>query len=723
MDSSDQSHGNEIESCAESCHSDLMKEYNLKSRSQSHYSDDKILLASSAVDAMFSYRNSGDEEGHIDTDSDSRVDSKKTNDNEEQNRVQDVSHGYMANRPRRLPPLIQSLVGVRGSDFDEGKAKTNRPTITPTKRSQYLYSENVKDAAGSQSRHNDNSVAKVAAAAAAAVLSEAEGRIGRSTNRMKVYNDEWDGALRWISTWGQNHHNSHHDNSIEMSSHGMDRERRVSLDGDVRARRHRRKEQVYDYDYAKSQTGTSSDSTRITDFDKLLDKCTKKCRGRQAGKDKARGTQIKSSSTGMGRLYSKIELSQNFMWKLFSRQVSHNIIGIVLSTALMWLLRNANDWWKLNRYTTTLQQLLREESEADASSATVKKYKPRTGGNKKQKKKGRKQEHRSLKQCRNNFRSSNCNERDMGEWEREEEHSDSDDSFNEVYLNNVGNRRHANTMDSYSDQASKGTISTASYTTIDSQSIGFSRMFKQESTPDSKGVPCQKRSLPKLSSLDSPQNRRFYPVPTESQREAAHRNLKAYQQMKLKKLIEQNERVKKVGQTRVTKKLTMKEVVLKNLPKEPNHSSSQKPPGLCLEEKSYVNTSQDQSVDSNLPHVDEQNDVDLMVSSILDDDDINVPTHRSDGHKKIINDENKSVALGDLLAPGTFCHTPLSNWNVTNPWNDNSHGIGGACNSLQSVLSQNEDITTDANTKLQVSAAEFLPSWGKAKSDSSPKIW
>jgi hypothetical protein len=716
----------EIDRCAESCHRAISTEYNAKkSRIHNHHID-SISLASSAVDAMFTFRNPGDEDkGSNGTESTSCVDSEWTGsgkNEEEQNHMQNMSHDYMTNKPRRLPPLIQSLVGTHNISPNSGNSENNRSRLIPVKRKHYLNSDEIKRVTESQNHYKENSVAKVAAAAAAAVWLEAEGSVGRANSRMKSYNEEWDEALRWISTWGQNHHNSHYeDNSTGASS--MRRETGDSNEEGARVRQSEKQELGYNYNRVQGQSTTSGDRY----FDQLLDICNTECQREQTEMISKRESHVTPLSMGISQIFSSMQSSQKIIMKPYSPRVRHNVIGIVLSTAFIWLLRNASYWWKLNRYSTTLQQLLREESEANASSTVPKTHTNRPSNKKHKKKRKKRGDNRSLVHSHDAVMPPDQSIAGEERWKLGEEDSDSDDSFHHAYLAHGGLRRHANTMDSNSDQASKGTISTASHTTSDSQSNAVLKISKLERKCDSKTESSQKLAQPKPSTLNSYGCKRTYPVPTETQREEAYQKLRAFQQVKLKKLIEHNRKLKSGDSVVANRRLTMKEIVLKNIPSKVNQSTVSKrsiprPPDHSLEADAMSRASQDPSADADLFQVNEENDVDLMVSNILDDDDVNAVSHHS-GCNSNSNLIGEAVALGDLLIQNSISNVPSPSRPMINPWSNFCQRGNSNSTNLETRLNQEGNISADANIQLQVSAPEFLPSWGRVKSDASPKIW
>ena len=160
-------------------------------------------LVSSAVDAMFHFRVLSDEES---TDSDAQKESIKKSQLSSYRKSHDVGDRDIK-RPLQLPPLIEKLVGTVDTNV-----RLNSPHLSTRKRVRPDKDEwntaKQTDIAG-QPKENTNrvkatsgSVARVAAAAAAAVLSESEQK-GRRKLSMKSYNDEWEEALRWIASWEQ----------------------------------------------------------------------------------------------------------------------------------------------------------------------------------------------------------------------------------------------------------------------------------------------------------------------------------------------------------------------------------------------------------------------------------------------------------------------------------------------------------------------------------------
>jgi len=96
--------------------------------------------------------------------------------------------------PEHLSPLIKALVGTDySSDEDD---YVNQRYGHPKKSSTGPLSEEIKRIEEIQKNAHDQSVAIIAAAAAAAVWSEGKQGPVSFSLRMKSYNEEWEDALR-----------------------------------------------------------------------------------------------------------------------------------------------------------------------------------------------------------------------------------------------------------------------------------------------------------------------------------------------------------------------------------------------------------------------------------------------------------------------------------------------------------------------------------------------
>ena len=307
-----------------------------------------------------------------------------------------------------------------------------------------------------------------------------------------------------------------------------------------------------------------------------------------------------------------------------------------------------------------------------------------------------------------------------------EEDSDSEDPVHQMYLMREGRKRRANIADSHSDQASKCTNSTASHTTTDTiqtQSSDVVHVFKQQDN--------QKKESSKLDSVPvevkSPSlndhghgYRQSYPVPTDAQREEAYQKLKAFQQIQLKKIVEHKRRLRAAtstsSSTSPTKKLSMRDVVLMNTRKESDSSKNvaRVPPGLSVEtgkkKQMLSNTFAEDSIQNQ--KFSQENDVDLMLSSILDDDENATDlTKAFSGSHSFEDNTNmmknvKSVALGDLLVVGSFgdsMNQTSPTRPASNPWKNLSPRGDRVFNhaSVDAGSSEQVDLCTDANVQLQ----------------------
>ena len=715
--------------CKEACHQAISKEYQKQGWV---YERPSTALASSAVDAMFIHRSrehdydlgpshGGPGESQF-TGKAVGASGNKGNRSHQVN-TQEFLHEHMINKPLHLPSLVETLVGTQNlsNDQDRARSKGIRPEVVPAR----YPSEELKAMKEMTAAAGDQSVAMVAAAAAVAVLSDSEEGKRTRSYTMKAFNAEWDEALRWISSWGQSQ-NGYTGNSSRVNQ------------GDSagsRAQRHERN--------GKERTERQDQSRILTQlrFDQLLERCIKECPEQNSPNQGGNGegyVPLKRVNPSIGfELFSALDARPKMMLTPNSRRVTSKIVGILLSSAILWLIRTIIDWWKLNRYSTSLQRLLEEESSVTHPKNAMKQGKHAPCSKKRKKKKGRNREacHQSQSLQSQTLRVESTSTRPgEGEgWDKFEEDSDSDDSFERMYLLRESPHRRSNTLDSNSDQASRGTISTVSCITMDSIQTHYTDTTKQTSKERiQKSI---KRGKLEDNSFSHKHGfvRMDLPVPSQAQREEAARKLKAFQSSQVMKIIakrkaEQNRSVQAQG------KMSMRDAVVKNLPKSTKtdnlatNASLLPPPGFAFEEDTSTDAFDTQQEA-------EANFVGWMVSSILDEDEgAYEPEKQILATKQFTSSTNsgsgetKAIALGDLLVASSFGDSGNGTYSLKsshNPWI--SPSLEAKAGSLDDGLGNLGDVNADANRQLQVSAREFMPSWGKEESDTqlnlNTKIW
>jgi hypothetical protein len=710
---------NHGQQCNESCHGAISKEY---LRHGWIYEKPSTALASSAVDAMFVHRSRehdddlepSSHDGPIPTESQfthrgKKVDTGGTHNHHHHHQptsAQDISlsQTQSVNRPLHLPSLIDTLVGTHHLSNNDQKDTKQRIIIRPeeSKASRHP-SEELKAIKEMNANAADHSIARVAAAAAVAILSDSveEGK-GTRSYTMKAFNEEWDEALRWISSWGQNQNHQ--------------------VRGDTE--NDRRASQRFQRNSKEDTTIRAHDKSRIlaqNRFDQLLERCTSDCLADQ----KSTKTNAKEGTSTSTRLQRDQRSTGYANIKLLpiSQRMTRSIVGIILSSAVLWLFRSIIDWWKLKRYSTSLQQLLEEERTVLEPKAVTKKGKHhRTSGKQRKKKKSR-----NLDVHSQSTKTTHASSRpDAGQgWNDFEDasHSDSDDSFEHRYMMRESPHRHSNTLELNSDQASKGTISTVSWTTADSVQTHYTDTTKHGFKQRVRKAISRSKLEHKPHSSRNEFAKKELQVPSSAQREEAASELRAYQASQLSKFIA----IKKNRQNTSTKtvsKLSMRDAVLKNLPTEPKTDTFLAPPPGFSFEKDIV----DLSVKSLCSqHETEENDVDLMLSNILDEDEgaNDVEMLDETAPKQFtFSSETQAITLGDLLATSPSrdsCNGTRTMRSSHNPWHSPSFDVKGDTTGLDEGLGKG-----DANVQLQVSAREFLPSWGKAQASparSIAKIW
>jgi hypothetical protein len=429
-----------------------------------------------------------------------------------------VTHeSYLMNMPDNLPPLIRTLVGVN-YPRDESH-EDRRKHVRPQRNLSGSLSEEIKRIEEIQKHMEDQSVAMVAAAAAAAVWSEEKQGTVSLSLRMKVYNDEWEDALRWISSWGKNIES---DRNSKTSNTRVQRvtKRRGEADGRYEGKRNRDQQELL--------------KERV---DEMIDRCTEKCLGDQEVVSK-NGSNVDHAERPLrfkqlSRFYKPLEALPKLTITARFLRLSRNFIGVLISSAIIWLFRDARGWWKFNRYSLSLKKLLEEERNDVTFIGTTKQQAKHNSSAKKKKKKWKRRDCRMLSQINGSQDGTSvpCLTSCTGEnnrWPEIEEESDSEASLQEMYIMRGGIQRNAAIgLDSQSDQASKGTVSTSSCTTADS----IQTLDADTSKPEPKDIVKKTAAVqPKVKShvFSSPAISTKFPVPTAEQREEAAKRLRNF---------------------------------------------------------------------------------------------------------------------------------------------------------------------------------------------------
>ena len=689
-------------------------------------------------------------------------------------------------KPHRLPPLIKELVGTIDSDFTGsgvtsnniiGKGQNNilrKVRRDDDDRLEEMTKRGIKDFSA-----GEDSIAMVAAAAAAAMWSETGAK--RDNLKMKTINNEWKEALRWISSWGQ------HLQSHDMRNRGTGTKQRRRRDPSDAQRVH---------------SDRLSAENEI-DFERFLDVCIDRCIGDDGGdKDHRastyhkRGADITSEkleyrrNQGINQFFSsiilliqKVRLTQGVIQSLTTKQTIRGMLGFIISTAVIWFIRNINDWRKINKYTTSLRSLLEEETrEANTSDTGVK---HRHTSNKKS---------GSSKKARRKRRDNRNHQKDreivIQKSICDNESEASEDSFERRYIEEERHRRNSD------DQVSKEGNTTISSCTTEGDGFEFQMMstdatiMKLNATnKDTETIKNHQTIARKQQRKDPPVSRteRNYDtrkgrnvltskqniskvhfearasnyaqnglldnhisplVPTVKQREEAEQKLREFQQAQIQKIMNSKQRRQKVYANKghvfpAANQTTMRDLdrpdMLQSVGKKDKDTTMLKispPPGLTRVTKGV-------NIDQKKQEYDPEADVGHLLSHLLDGDDeesnSNSPPKEISPDRYALkrNEKVRSIALGDLLV-GTYSG-PRSSSNVnslsSNPWNDES--VGGSTvetymsspnylasrNTTTSHSSINKDLkSTDANFCLQVSAVAFSPSMTSNPSNDG-RIW
>lgn len=309
--------------------------------------------------------------------------------------------GNSKTRPRRLPPLIEELVGTLDGDYiatgtgihtkqkhQQQQGQNQQQIIRRVKKDSHSSSnnnqqdrlENVTKQGLQNISNGDDSVAMVAAAAAAAVFSDNVTTFKRGHLRMKNVNSEWEEALRWISSWGQTQRTQ-----SQTTNHAKGKKHQ---DASTASRKERRKRDSNRSSHSSNHHPAERFSAdNEIDFELFLEVCINRCIGgissnsNEGGNNSAimdnRTTKLNVRTTALGvtnRFLSSfksmvhnliVKSNQGWMSHIHKsrnrEQVLQSLFGVLLSTVTIWLIRNVNDWRKTNKYTNTLRSLLEDE--------------------------------------------------------------------------------------------------------------------------------------------------------------------------------------------------------------------------------------------------------------------------------------------------------------------------------------------------------------------------
>lgn len=752
------------EQCRESCRATISKHgYSIIGPKSSPS------LSSSAVSAMLSLRE-GDE-SYLDsfqlqdmTDQGYYFSTRK-NAADSVDEFDDLIEKSMKSRPVRLPPLIEKLIGTLDGEYPVMKT-LHKSSGTQSKLIRRVDSHDRAIRLGEITKqglkeisNGDDSVAMVAAAAAAAVLSNTDAN--RGNMRMKNVNSEWEEALRWIASWGQNSHDSEGDTNNESdwsserrNANRKNRKRRIPR---INKRRH-------------------METENEIDFELFLDVCIDRCISNKGDERSLRYrdgepidmmTNIRST-LGPNHLFSLIMSivhdikPKSILSSRTFRQGLRNVFGLILSTAVIWFIRNINDWRKMNQYVNSLRSLLEEESrEARTSNGGAK---CRNSNVKKSKKNLRKkklintrlkdQTHTSLSNDDNNESdiSDDSTEGSVVEEEEEYPRNNSEDQGSKECNTTVSScttdveykyrmmSTDATILKLKASNQEKRSKSQVSLKKIDYDSYSRNNQKTRNYVPSKKNdvnVYNKRSKEGQVKDIGSKHQLHgtssdFVPsTPTTAQREAAAQKLRAFQQAQIQKLIASKKVHTVSNQPQVNS--PGRHPMLRDLYQ--NHSDEilvtqyanngiSPPPGLTkLSREDEINAIKK-----------DENEADAgYLLSLLEDEEEYVEhkftTSTNENYYRQYNntyEQPRSVALGDLLV-GSYSTSQNSQLNLSsNPWTK-EESIEGSLSTAETLASsqshnsiqnntshlgaQNKIYdSNDANISLQVSAMAFSPS-------------
>ena len=551
-------------------------------------------LTSSAVGALFSFREADDEEIRLDeTDVDnSEVSNKRNDKGNEYNAFRNLNP-----RPSYLPSLIDTLIGVVDEYGDQSQtgSYSNAKARSILREVKHGYNSNIGDRSIRENRDiqgNDDTVAIAAAAAAAAVLSDSAGKRGRL--RMKAFNDEWEEALRWIASWGEKQQEMGH---LGDKVQNTNEERKQSKRSGNESRKQRRN--TRQREGGVNPVGVESNR----DFNRCIDKCL----GNHRSSEKFDTTEdhlvskstLKRSNIFHSNALFSVKLIKSWLTKdsnqLYSRILS-GVVGVILSTSILCGVQHVISWWKFIKCSSSVKLLLAEEG------SQAKNYKCRqtqlckSSGKKNVSKKMRQKSkiHREFinpEDILKNDDLSNLAELNEKSWVKpNDNYSLSDQVFEHTFFQDVDCKR-KQSADTIGGNISRTNTSTTSSLTDDQLEKNSVLNFKQKKTGSSikpidvtcTGVPSPKkieveiRSKERMPKIDSSKkhsstssqnvavkhmsnklnasfspvtvNGKFHtkilnknqPVPTEKQREEASKKLRQFQQEQIQKIIIQRQ--------------------------------------------------------------------------------------------------------------------------------------------------------------------------------------
>ncbi|GFH59384.1 predicted protein [Chaetoceros tenuissimus] len=640
--------------CEDSCYEAITAKYKRQNTTYQRPSSD---LASSAVDAIVistkkeqkNDRKDSEDKTKIGNDEERSGSVEEDDSSDSSEMVEEVNDRNLS-RPLHLPPLIEKLVGKHSGDIDTTSEKMRNQSIRPA------YSGEVSTSDSMIPSLERNKIRSL---------------------RMKTCNEEWENALRWISSWGKAK-NSEESQQQNVSTSKSEKNGNVS--GSTR----------------------KSNESMITSrqFNQLLQQCYSRCNKMPESTTK----RTLFTSTSVSRMMSPV---------LSDGMIMH-LLGAFISSAILLFSRQIMERIREHQSKSSIKSLL-EEEQAATGTVRVKRQSER--------KRKRKKAHRGqLARSKNQALKD-----DNNSWSGNLDNNDSDIEDEEVYniLKGTSSYRiNRHSIDMSSDQASKSTNSTASMNTNDSVQTELT-LLKENKFNDDQHTERVISKDEKKKNIVYP-SKKSLPIPTDTERINAAEKLREFQSIQLNKYIAAQKQKEK---GKYSHKTTMKDSGMKVLHKPdsdnkvtpiPASSSLSPPPGFSLppstEESNIIHKSHlEYHQSSTTTHINIVNgsDIDSMLYQILDDSNDECIGLQPSKQRNVNIQDTKSIGLGNLLVPNSFYRSDPHD----RKWDNfsNKPSVASTHNETTPQCRETDDSTDTAPT-------EFVPSWGGG-ANFNAKIW
>lgn len=652
--------------CEDSCYEAISSKYKRQNTSYQRPSSD---LASSAVDAIVI---STKKEQKNDR-QDSKDKTKIGNDEERSGSVEEDESSSSSetleevndrnlSRPLYLPPLIEKLVGKHSGEIDTTSKKMRNQSIRPAYSGEVSTSDSI--------------------------ISSLERNKIRSL-RMKTCNEEWENALRWISSWGKAK-NSEESQQQNISTSKSENNGNVSGAGRM------------------SRQNEHSNESMITSrqFNQLLQQCYSRCNKMPESSD-----QVPSSPTTKRALFTSTSVSRMMSPALSDGMVMH-LLGALISSAILLFGRKIMERIREHQSKSSIKSLLEEERSA-TDTVRVQRQSER--------KRKRKKAHRG-QFARAKIQSSEDDNKSLSD---NLDNTDSDVEDEEVYNILKGTssyRMNRHSIDMSSDQASKSTNSTASMNTNDSIQTELN-LHKENKFNDDQNTQRVTTKDEKKKNIVYP-SKTSLPIPTDTERISAAEKLREFQSIQLNKYIAAQKQKEKDD---YSNKMTMKDSGLKTFHEPdsrskvtPTPSSLSPPPGFSLPQSTEKSNIIDKShleyhQSSVTTHINTENgsDIDSMLYQILDDSNDECIGLQHSKQRNVTIQDTKSIGLGNLLVPNSFHKSDPHD----RKWDNFSN---------KSLVASTHNETTpqcrETDDSADTTPIKCVPSWGGG-TNFNAKIW